>query len=46
MEKRARLLHGDANAFIDPDGYKSYLRESETEFRDKVAKQEQPALSK
>jgi len=46
MEKRARLLHGDANAFIDPDGYKSYLRESETEFRDKVAKQEQQAVSK
>ena len=46
MEKHERLLHGNANAFVDPDGYKSYLRESETEFRDKVAKQEQQAVSK
>ena len=46
IEKHERLLRGDANAFVDPDGYKSYLRESETEFRDKVAKQEQQAVSK
>ena len=39
MKKHERLLHGDANAFIDPDGYKSYLRESEQEFRNKLAQQ-------
>jgi metallo-beta-lactamase class B len=39
VEKHERLLHGDASAFIDPDGYKAYLRESEHEFRNKVAQQ-------
>jgi metallo-beta-lactamase class B len=39
MEKHERLLRGDADAFIDPDGYKRYLRESEQEFRDKLARQ-------
>jgi metallo-beta-lactamase class B len=39
VEKHERLLHGDGNAFIDPDGYKTYLRESERDFRDKLAKQ-------
>ena len=39
VEKHERLLRGDADAFIDPDGYKRYLRESEQEFRDKVAQQ-------
>jgi len=33
------LLCSDANAFIDPDGYKTYLRDSGQEFRDKVAQQ-------
>jgi metallo-beta-lactamase class B len=39
VEKQQRLLHGDANAFIDPNGYKAYLRESEQEFRNKLAQQ-------
>jgi metallo-beta-lactamase class B len=39
VEKHERLLHGDMNAFIDPDGYKMYLRESEQEFRSKLAQQ-------
>jgi len=39
VEKHERLLRGDANAFIDPKGYKAYLRESEQEFRDKLARQ-------
>ena len=39
MKKHERFLRGDANAFIDPDGYKSYLRESEQEFRNKLAQQ-------
>jgi metallo-beta-lactamase class B len=39
MEKHERLLRGDANAFIDPDGYKAYLRDSEREFHNKLAKQ-------
>ena len=41
VEKHERLLRGDANAFIDPNGYKAYLRESEQEFRDKLARQRQ-----
>ena len=39
VEKHERLLRGDANAFIDPNGYKAYLRESEQEFRDRLARQ-------
>ena len=39
VEKHERLLRGEANAFIDPDGYKTYLRESEQEFRNKLAQQ-------
>jgi metallo-beta-lactamase class B len=39
VEKHERLLRGDANAFIDPNGYKAYLRESEQEFRNKLARQ-------
>lgn len=39
VEKHERLLRGDANAFIDPNGYKAYLRESEQEFRNKLAEQ-------
>ena len=39
VEKHERLLRGDANAFIDPNGYKAYLRESEQEFRNKLAQQ-------
>ena len=39
VEKHERLLRGDAKAFIDPNGYKAYLRESEQEFRNKLAQQ-------
>ena len=39
LEKHERLLHSDANAFIDPDSYKTYLRDSEQEFRNKVVRQ-------
>jgi metallo-beta-lactamase class B len=39
VEKHERLVRGDANAFIDPNGYKAYLRESEQEFRNKLAQQ-------
>ena len=44
VEKHERLLRGEANAFIDPDGYKTYLRESEQEFRNKLAQQKGGAL--
>jgi metallo-beta-lactamase class B len=40
LEKRERFLRGETNAFVDPDGYKRYLMESEKDFREKVAKQE------
>ena len=43
LEKRDRLLGGETNAFVDPDGYKRYLAESEKDFRDKLAKQETPS---
>jgi metallo-beta-lactamase class B len=39
VEKHERLLRGDANAFIDPDGYKIYLRNSEQDFRNKLTAQ-------
>jgi metallo-beta-lactamase class B len=39
VEKHERLLHGDAKAFIDPNGYKAYLHDSEREFRNKLAQQ-------
>ena len=45
-EKRERLARGEPNVFVDPQGYKTYLEESEKDFRDKVAQQEQKAGSK
>jgi len=39
VEKHERFTRGDANAFIDPGGYKTYLRESEREFRAKFVQQ-------
>lgn len=45
VEKYERLLHGDTAAFVDPEGYKQYLRESEKNFRDKLAQQKQQAAS-
>jgi metallo-beta-lactamase class B len=38
-EKHERLLRSDTNAFIDPDGYKVYLRNSEQDFRKKLDEQ-------
>jgi metallo-beta-lactamase class B len=40
LEKRERLSRGDSSAFVDPEGYKRYLAESERDFREKVAKQQ------
>ena len=40
LEKRYLLLSGESNVFVDPDGYKRYLMDSEKDFRDKLAKQE------
>jgi metallo-beta-lactamase class B len=40
LEKRKHLLSGESNAFVDPDGYKRYLMDSEKDFREKLAKQE------
>jgi hypothetical protein len=41
VDKHERLMHGDANAFVDPDGYNHYLSESEKDFRQKVDRQRQ-----
>lgn len=43
LQKRERLLHGETAAFVDPDGYKRYLKNSEKDFREKVAKQKTPS---
>jgi metallo-beta-lactamase class B len=45
VEKHERLLAGDAAAFIDPVGYKRYLRDRKQEFRDKLVQQEAAHLS-
>lgn len=45
-QKHKRLLRGDKNAFVDSDGYKLYLRESERDFRDKVAQQKENGISR
>ena len=41
VEKHERFMRGDANAFVDPDGYRKYLGESEKDFRQKVDGQRQ-----
>jgi metallo-beta-lactamase class B len=41
VDKHERLMRGDANAFVDPDGYNRYLSESEKDFRQKVDRQSQ-----
>src|ERR1051325_2868937 len=42
-EKSQLLAEGkQPNPFIDPEGYKTYLKESEAEFRDKLDKQAYP----
>jgi metallo-beta-lactamase class B len=40
--KFARLKQGQANPFIDPDGYKSYVAEREQAFRSELKKQSAP----
>jgi metallo-beta-lactamase class B len=37
--KFAKMKEGDANPFIDPDGYKNYVAEKEQTFRAELAKQ-------
>lgn len=37
--KYARMKAGEANPFIDPEGYKSYIAEREQKFRDELARQ-------
>jgi metallo-beta-lactamase class B len=37
--KYARVKQGEANPFIDPDGYKSYIAEREQAFHAELAKQ-------
>ena len=45
VDKHERLMRGDTNAFVDPDGYKRYVTESEKDFHQKVDKQKQPAAA-
>lgn len=45
IEKHERFMHGDANAFVDPDGYNRYLSESEKDFRQKVDRQSEQAAA-
>lgn len=40
QEKFARLQKGDANPFIDPDGYRSYVAEREQAFYKELKKQQ------
>ncbi|HVF70814.1 MAG TPA: subclass B3 metallo-beta-lactamase [Chthoniobacterales bacterium] len=42
VEKHERLLRGETTAFVDPEGYKNYLRDSEKDFREKLARQKNP----
>jgi metallo-beta-lactamase class B len=43
VDKHERFMRGDANAFVDPDGYYRYLSESEKDFRQKLDQQRQQA---
>jgi len=45
VEKHERLIRGDTNAFVDPDGYNRYLSESEKDFRQKLDQQTQQAAT-
>lgn len=40
QEKYARMKKGDANAFVDPAGYKSYVAEREQAFRAELKRQQ------
>ena len=44
-DKHERFIHGDTNAFVDPDGYNRYLSESEKDFRQKFDQQKQQAAA-
>lgn len=45
VDKHERLVRGDTNAFVDPDGYNRYLSESEKDFRQKLDQQKQQAAA-
>jgi len=45
VDKHDRLMRGDTNAFIDPNGYNLYLSESEMDFRQKLDQQKQQAAA-
>ena len=45
VDKHERFMRGDANAFVDPDGYNRYLSESEKDFRRKLDQQRQQAAA-
>jgi metallo-beta-lactamase class B len=40
IEKYAKLNSGEADAFIDPDGYKSFVADSEQSFREELNRQQ------
>jgi metallo-beta-lactamase class B len=40
LEKYKKLQAGDANAFVDPAGYKAYVAEREQAFETELAKQQ------
>jgi len=40
QEKYARMKKGDANAFVDPAGYNSYVAEREQAFRAELKRQQ------
>jgi metallo-beta-lactamase class B len=44
--KYARMKTGEANPFIDPDGYKNYVEEREQAFRAELAKQRAGRVAK
>jgi metallo-beta-lactamase class B len=42
-EKYPHLKEGDANPFVDPDGYKKYIAQKEQDFRSELARQKRAA---
>jgi metallo-beta-lactamase class B len=44
-KKHERFMHGDTNAFVDPDGYREYLSESEKDFLQKMERQKKQAAT-
>jgi metallo-beta-lactamase class B len=45
MDKRERLMRGEKNSFVDPDGYTRYLSESDQDFRRKLDRQRHQAAA-